>query len=155
MDSSADLPFGMRVRRLREAKGWRRGDLAKKAGVSRSTITNVESGSNAPHLQTLRKLAKALEVSVEVLLDGHAEMSCKQLMAHQTLGRALRILGVNDDERSIALQAVLSARVPYTTVVDWLTFHDNQTNMRDATVLRRSGSDIRRGDQRRPKHRDG
>lgn len=42
--------------------------LARAAGLPRSTLTNLESGSGNPSLQNLAKLSAALQVSLEALL---------------------------------------------------------------------------------------
>jgi len=63
----------MRIKRLREAKGWTQTELAKKLGVSRVHVANIESPDDAlhhrtPSLATLEKLAKAFRVKVADLL---------------------------------------------------------------------------------------
>jgi transcriptional regulator with XRE-family HTH domain len=52
-----------RVRRL-----LRQEELAKKAGVSPSTIVNIERDQTVPHFRTIRKLAEALDVDPTSLL---------------------------------------------------------------------------------------
>ncbi len=44
-------------------------DLAKVAGVSRVSITKYASGMTKPRTKTLGKIAKALDVPVEKLID--------------------------------------------------------------------------------------
>lgn len=44
--------------------------LSKQAGVSQSTIAQIESGKKDPSVQTLRKLAAALDVHIAVLFAG-------------------------------------------------------------------------------------
>ena len=56
------------LRRLREQRALSRRDLAKLADVDESTIYRMESGRTLhPVPSTLRKLARALSVDVEVL----------------------------------------------------------------------------------------
>jgi transcriptional regulator with XRE-family HTH domain len=43
-------------------------ELAKKAGVSPSTIVNIERDQTTPHFRTIRKLAEALDVDPTSLL---------------------------------------------------------------------------------------
>ncbi len=43
-------------------------ELAEKAGVSPSTIVNIERNQTTPHFRTIRKLAEALEVDPTSLL---------------------------------------------------------------------------------------
>jgi transcriptional regulator with XRE-family HTH domain len=52
-----------RVRRLLTQE-----ELAEKAGVSPSTIVNIERDQTAPHVRTIRKLADALDVDPTSLL---------------------------------------------------------------------------------------
>lgn len=56
-----------RVRELRQARGWRRIDLAAITGLHRDTIRNVELGYHRPFGLTLRLLAQAFDVTVEEL----------------------------------------------------------------------------------------
>lgn len=58
----------IRAGRLR--KGWNQADLAQRAGISRSTLIHLERGTGrAPHITTLRKLAQALDLPPEQLLN--------------------------------------------------------------------------------------
>jgi transcriptional regulator with XRE-family HTH domain len=71
----APRKLGMRIKRLRVAKGLTQEQLAKKVGVSRVHVANLESTDRAAHhrtpsLATLEKLAKALGVPVTALLEG-------------------------------------------------------------------------------------
>jgi transcriptional regulator with XRE-family HTH domain len=57
--------------KLREARTRRlltQEELAEKAGVSPSTVVNVERDQQEPHFRTIRKLAKALDVEPNELL---------------------------------------------------------------------------------------
>lgn len=48
--------------------------LAQKCGISRQRVTNYEIGIREPDLKTLKKLATALDVTVDKLLeDEHDE----------------------------------------------------------------------------------
>lgn len=44
-------------------------ELAKKAGISRISLTQYSSGNTNPRTKTLGKIAKALNVPVESLID--------------------------------------------------------------------------------------
>lgn len=54
---------------LRIKKSLSQAQLAKLAGVPRSTLTNIESGSGNPSLQNLAKISSALQVRIEELLS--------------------------------------------------------------------------------------
>lgn len=54
--------IGERIRGLRESKGLSQGDIEQRTGLLRSYISRVENGYTVPALETLEKLARALEV---------------------------------------------------------------------------------------------
>lgn len=57
------------VKRLREAKGLSQEKLARLADVANNTLIKMETGENKnPTLETLKKVAQALEVSVDDLI---------------------------------------------------------------------------------------
>ena len=56
------------LRKLREAKGLSQEKLARLADVANNTIIKIESGKNDnPTLDTLKKVAKALEIGLDEL----------------------------------------------------------------------------------------
>lgn len=62
-------PITLRVRELREAKGWSQAELAERAGVRRATVSAIENGlTKGVDFETLEKLARALEVDAGYLL---------------------------------------------------------------------------------------
>lgn len=54
--------IGERIRSLRESKGLSQGDIEQRTGLLRSYISRVENGFTVPALETLEKVARALEV---------------------------------------------------------------------------------------------
>ncbi|NCO84752.1 XRE family transcriptional regulator [Candidatus Roizmanbacteria bacterium CG_4_8_14_3_um_filter_34_9] len=57
------------IKRLREKTGLSQEKLARLADVSNNTIINIEVGKqNNPTIETLKKIAKALEVGVDDLI---------------------------------------------------------------------------------------
>lgn len=57
------------LKKLREQRVLSLTDLAQKSGVNRITIHRIENGKQKAMPRTLRKLAEALQVSVEELSD--------------------------------------------------------------------------------------
>jgi len=64
--------FPVRLKELREQKGWTQLDLARKIDVKRSSIANYEQGMSYPPLPILEKMAKAFGVSLDGLVWGQA-----------------------------------------------------------------------------------
>jgi transcriptional regulator with XRE-family HTH domain len=58
-----------RLRALRQAKVLTQGELGELAGVRTGTIADLENGRHVARPSTIRKLAKALEVSPQDLLE--------------------------------------------------------------------------------------
>ena len=56
------------VRIWREFRGLTQMALAEKSGVNRVQIANIESGSRSGSVETVRKLARALDVSLDDLV---------------------------------------------------------------------------------------
>ncbi|MEK7690203.1 MAG: helix-turn-helix transcriptional regulator, partial [Bdellovibrionota bacterium] len=48
------------IRGLREKRNWLQLQLAKAAGIPRSTVTQLESGAGNPALFTMQKISAAL-----------------------------------------------------------------------------------------------
>lgn len=67
--------LGERVRTYREALGYTMSDLAKKSGVSRSYLYQVESGTSSPTREKLSALATALGVKITDLFGIDADES--------------------------------------------------------------------------------
>lgn len=60
-----------RLRALREHKNMSQGDMEKRTGLLRCYISRVENGHTVPAIETLEKMAQALEVPLYVLFyDG-------------------------------------------------------------------------------------
>ena len=67
---SKDYPLAKNLGKLRNKKGLSQDRLAKLADIANNTIIKIEQGENVnPRLDTLKKIAKALEVSVDELIE--------------------------------------------------------------------------------------
>ena len=56
------MTIGDSVRELREAKELSQGDIENRTGLLRCHISEIEDGDTLPTLETLEKLARALDV---------------------------------------------------------------------------------------------
>jgi transcriptional regulator with XRE-family HTH domain len=80
--------LGKRVQNGRIMRMWTQVRLAREAGVSPTTVSGVETGKiGRPHFGTLNKLARALGVAPEELLDSRESVE-QQGPAHLSLGWA-------------------------------------------------------------------
>jgi transcriptional regulator with XRE-family HTH domain len=70
------------LRSLRESRGLTQQQVAKLAGVPRPTIANLESGEANPTLAVLSRVADALQVRLEELIEPPKSIA-KQYSAHE------------------------------------------------------------------------
>jgi transcriptional regulator with XRE-family HTH domain len=82
---------GDQIRGLREERGYTLQEMAKKANLSLSYLSEIERGSKRPSLKTIEKLAAALNVSKTQLIEG--DISDKGL----SLGDRIRMMRVDKD----------------------------------------------------------
>lgn len=86
--------LGERIRRLRLQKKWSLAQLERESGVSDTTINQIENGINPnPRKETLEKLAAALGVSVQQLMEDDDAPD-----PEEALRRCLRLSGIPEDE---------------------------------------------------------
>ena len=63
--------IGDRLREMREVKKLSQGDIEKRTGLLRCYISRVENGHTVPAIETLEKLARALECPLyQLFYDG-------------------------------------------------------------------------------------
>ena len=58
-----------RLKAIREERGMSKSELARRAGTTYQTILNIESHRYDPSARTLAKIARALGVSLDALVD--------------------------------------------------------------------------------------
>lgn len=61
--------FGKKLKKARKSKRLRQADLARKIGISQTTVANYEGGVRFPNEEILKKLSDELEVSLDYLLS--------------------------------------------------------------------------------------
>jgi transcriptional regulator with XRE-family HTH domain len=69
------MVIGERLKELREQKKMSQGDVEKRTGLLRCYISRVENGHTVPSVDTLEKMARALEIPTYRLFtdDAHAK----------------------------------------------------------------------------------
>lgn len=86
---------GEKIRALREERGYTLQELARRANLSLSYLSEIERGSKKPSLKTLEKLAAALNVPKTQLIEGDV------VERGLSLGDKIRILRT---EKKLSLQ---------------------------------------------------
>ncbi len=77
--------IGDRLRDLREQKKLSQGDIEKRTGLLRCYISRVENGHTVPAVETLEKLARALEIPLyQLFYDGEEPPKVPNLPKRRT-----------------------------------------------------------------------
>lgn len=79
-----------KLKELRKSRNLTRSQVAKRIGVSESTIGMYESGSRQPTLENLRKLAHLYKTTTDYLLDCEPNDS-----------ETLSLFGLHEEEKKI------------------------------------------------------
>ena len=64
------LAFGVRIRMIRETLGLSQAELAKRVGLERTSVVNIEGGRQRVLVDDIEKFARALGVTPKHLLKG-------------------------------------------------------------------------------------
>lgn len=79
------MVIGDRLRELRENKKLSQGDIEKRTGLLRCYISRVENGHTVPAVETLEKLARALEIPLyQLFYDGEQPPKLPNLLKRKT-----------------------------------------------------------------------
>ncbi len=84
---------GERLRAIRESKKMSQGDIERKTGLLRCYISRVENGHTVPAVETLEKLARAMDVELYQIFfeaNGHKQpeaLNLPELSDKKTISR--------------------------------------------------------------------
>ncbi|WP_024622387.1 helix-turn-helix domain-containing protein [Metaclostridioides mangenotii] len=63
------MSIGENIQNLRKQKGYTQGQLAEKASITRTALGNYERNERIPNIEIANKIAHALDVSVDAIMD--------------------------------------------------------------------------------------
>jgi transcriptional regulator with XRE-family HTH domain len=106
--------IGDRLREMREEKKLSQGDIEKRTGLLRCYVSRVENGHTVPAIETLEKLARAMEIPMyQLFYDGEEPPKLPNLPKRNSsddiawgssgkdaryLGKLRRLLAKTEDE---------------------------------------------------------
>lgn len=102
--------IGERLRKLREGQNLSQGDIEKRTGLLRCYISRVENGHTVPSLETLEKLARALEIPLfKLFYEGEEMPELPNLRRRKTADEiALAHTGAKDARFFLKIRKLLS-----------------------------------------------
>lgn len=86
---------GEKIRSIRKCQGLTQKELGIRSGIAEPTIRRYELGKLNPKLSTIKKIAKALNVEVESLIDLKEERDIPEQVEIQHVGYDADQLGRN------------------------------------------------------------
>ncbi|HUX46235.1 MAG TPA: helix-turn-helix transcriptional regulator [Terracidiphilus sp.] len=106
------MKIGTTIRAYRLQKGLSQGDIEKKTGLLRCYLSRVENGHTVPSLDTLSKIASALDVPIAQFFT--EEAGSRQLNTQRLSDEELRFLtqirrystNLNESDRRLLLAMV-------------------------------------------------
>jgi transcriptional regulator with XRE-family HTH domain len=106
------MKIGTTIRAFRLQKGLSQGDIEKKTGLLRCYLSRVENGHTVPSLDTLSKIAVALDLPISQFFADDA--LARQLNTQKLTDEELRFLNqirryssnLNDSDRKLLLAMV-------------------------------------------------
>lgn len=63
-------PMGRKLASIRNSAGLTQDQFAEKTGLTQASISKFESGQRTPSLESLCKISRRLEISMNQLLEG-------------------------------------------------------------------------------------
>jgi transcriptional regulator with XRE-family HTH domain len=76
---------GERLKAIREMKQMSQGDIEKRTGLLRCYISRVENGHTVPAIETLEKMARAMEIPLyQIFFDSDGDAKELKLPKHGT-----------------------------------------------------------------------
>lgn len=144
--SASDAALGGRIRAARSRRSLSVAELASSAGVSKSLVSQIERGIAAPSIDTVRRLASALQVPVFSLFMQEPDNG---MVVRRAERRVVRYPG------SRATREVLSPTLSGRMVLLWVTFppgEDGREPVRhvgeESVVVIRGTLEVELGEQR-------
>mgnify|MGYP001548636149 CR=1 FL=1 len=85
-EAAIAINIGATIRTYRQQKGMSQGDIEKRTGLLRCYLSRVENGHTVPSLETLQKIAHALDLQLA------------QFFSDESISREMSALRLSEDE---------------------------------------------------------
>lgn len=148
------VPWTNNIERFREAKGWKRPQLAKLMGTSPQQVERLEKGQRNLTQDWIEKAAKALGVSEADIIDRHPQVILSKVPAPPS------VTSPDDDTVEIISLDLSLSMGPGTLIEDFVEEDPVRLSLRFVQAITRTPSDRLRlvrgiGDSMEPTLRTG
>lgn len=99
--------FGKRLTTAREAKNLTKQKLGEVVGVHHSQIGRYEKGEASPAAEVLKKMANALDVSTDYLMNGTtADLAAENINDKTLINQFNRISELSEDNKTVVSKLI-------------------------------------------------
>jgi transcriptional regulator with XRE-family HTH domain len=96
------ISFGARLKTVREAKGLSKVELSHRVKIHYSQIGRYERNQASPSADILKKMANALDVSTDYLMNGTtADLAAENLQDKTLINQFNRVAELSDDNKKV------------------------------------------------------
>jgi transcriptional regulator with XRE-family HTH domain len=110
-DLTTESHFGLRVAKARQQAKLTQSQLAAKAGVHISHIQRIEAGTSQPTVDILKRLAEAMNASIDLLVWDHAAQNIEKKLIDQELIQQFIAIEAMPDSDKLAIKTILHAMI--------------------------------------------
>lgn len=103
------MGFKERLKQARIKKGLSQNQLAKEIGVHVTNISRYERGENRPTSEVLTKLANALDVTGDFLMDGSMDDRAQGAISDKELLSQFQKVSQLSNERKVIVKELIDA----------------------------------------------
>lgn len=104
---NSKIAFGKRLTTAREAKGLTKDKLGKVVGVHHSQVGRYEKGEASPSAEVLKKMANALSVSTDFLMNGTtSDFAAEEIKDKSLINQFNRIMELSEENKNIVSKLI-------------------------------------------------
>jgi len=116
-----------KIKKLRKQHKLSQAELAEKIGSHTGHISRLENGRYQPSIELLKKMAQALEVTTDYLLDESDDNLTTVNIQDKNLAERIRMLDSLEQDERDALLKIIDALLTKKKVVDLVTGNAKST----------------------------
>jgi transcriptional regulator with XRE-family HTH domain len=104
---TAKASFGQRLREAREAKGFTKDRFGKLVKIHYSQIGRYERNEASPSADALKKMANALDVSTDYLMNGTvADLAAENIQDKTLINQFNRIAELSEENKNVVSKLI-------------------------------------------------
>ena len=122
------------IRKVRKKRGWSQSDLGEMIGSHLTHVNRIETGKHNPSLEVLKKIASALEVSIDYLVHGTEDDFQEVKIEDKNMAERIKLLNTLDPEDRKAVIRVIDAMLTKKKILRIVSGENQTENMVQQTA---------------------